>query len=553
MTNLSVVIQLVLADLLERTRRYSFLIALAVMVYLGYLAVPPIESNMLTVDLGGIRGVYNSAWIGSMIVLLSSMVLSLPGFYLVKNAIERDRETAVGQIIATTTLSKPLYTLGKALSNGIFLAVMIAVVAAAAGGMQLVRGESIPIQVRDLAAPFLFATLPTLMLVAAAAVLFESIKLLRGGFGNVAYFVLWVATISIALSGVSFDRQGVIQGSINDPFGASVIGTSMHQAARAVFPEKALDLGVGYTRVEGRIQTFRWEGVRWTADLLLKRSLWIGVALGLALMSALFFNRFDTARGGRRKRDGSEGWIAHLLAPLRSLSLPGWLGTGAGACAQGSTSWSRLAGRLSVGTPPLPPFGRVLVAELRLMLKGLPWWWYLGALGLIVAGLTVGGPQTLRGLLSVAWIWPILVWSGLGVREREHRTGAMVFSAPRPLGRQFVTMWSAGALVTLLAGSGVGLRLLIGGSWDHLLGWAAAVLFIPTLAVALGTWSASSKFFEALYVTGWYIGPVNQFVPLDFMSLSDEAIVRGMPAIVFTLSAAGGRCRVTADRAGQPA
>jgi hypothetical protein len=34
-----------------------------------------------------------------------------------KNAIERDEQARVGQIIATTPLSKPLYTLGKAFSN----------------------------------------------------------------------------------------------------------------------------------------------------------------------------------------------------------------------------------------------------------------------------------------------------------------------------------------------------------------------------------------------------------------------------------------------------
>jgi hypothetical protein len=34
-----------------------------------------------------------------------------------KNAIERDEQTRVGQIIATAPLSKSLYTLGKAFSN----------------------------------------------------------------------------------------------------------------------------------------------------------------------------------------------------------------------------------------------------------------------------------------------------------------------------------------------------------------------------------------------------------------------------------------------------
>jgi len=521
MQRFRILVQLVRADLRERTRRYSFLITLGVMVYLGYLAVPSVESNALTVDLGNIRGIYNSAWVGSMIALLSSMVLSLPGFYLVKNAIERDRRTGVGQIIATTPLSRPLYTLSKTVSNFIFLVAIIAIVVAAAAGMQFIRGESMRLDPWALVAPFLFSTLPTLMLVAAVAVLFESISFLRGGFGNIGYFVLWTAAIAISMSGVSFGSQGVIQEPVNDLFGASVIGASMHRAAHAAFPERNLDLGIGYTRVEGAIQTFRWEGVSWTPDILLGRLVWVGVALGIALLSALFFHRFDPARGGGRVSERG-GWVARLSASLQSLPFP-------------SLSLSQ---HLSIHLPPLPPFGRVLLAELRLMLKGLPWWWAAGALGLIVAGFVSGAdPEARLSLLAAAWIWPVLIWSGLGVREGTHHTGPVVFSAPRPLRRQFPAMWIGGVLVTMLTGSGVGLRYLAAGAWSHLLGWGVAVLFIPTLALTLGIWSGTSKLFEALYVVVWYVGPVNRLAIFDYMGVTQAALNQGMPSVYLGLTA----------------
>ncbi len=524
MQRLPVLAHLIRADFLERTRRYSFLITLGVMIYLGYLAVPSVESNALTVDLGNLRGVYNSVWIGSMIALISSMVLSLPGFYLVKNAIRRDRETGVGQIIATTPLSKPLYTLGKMVSNFIFLAVIIAVVAAAAAGMQFIRGESSRLDLWALLAPFLFTTLPTLMLVAAVAVLFESIKFLRGGFGNIAYFVLWTAAITISMSGVSFGSQGVIKEPINDLFGASVIAASMHETAHAAFPNRSLDLGIGYTIVEGEIDTFLWQGVTWSTNVLLARSLWIGVAVGIALLSALFFHRFDPARAGRRTSQ-HKGWLHRLTAPIRSLSLPSL----------------DLPRRLSPRMPPLPPFGRVLLAELRLMLKGLPWWWYLIGVGLIVAGFGAADEQAHRGLLLAAWIWPVLVWSKLGVREKQFQTGSIVFSAPRPLSRQLPATWLAAVIVTALTGSGIGLRLLVDGAWNHLLGWVVAACFIPSLALMLGIWSGTSKFFEALYVVLWYIGPVSGLAELDFMGVHPAALNMGMPSIylVITVGALG--------------
>jgi hypothetical protein len=523
--------QLVRADLMGRTRRYSFLITLGVMLYAGYALVPAVDSGALTVNLGNLRGIYNSAWIGSTIALLGSMLLSLPGFYLVKNGIALDRETGVGQIIATTPLRKTTYILGKAAGNFILLIVITALVVVSASAVQFIRGEAPHLDVWDLLAPFLFTTLPTLALVAAVAVLFESLPFLRGSLGNVTYFALYIVTVIISLSGATFSEQGVIDQPINDLFGVTVIGASMLQAAHTAFPGRILDFGIGYTVVKGPIQTFCWEGVMWTGDVILGRLLWVGVALAIALLAALFFDRFDPARSrsgkgqpgsanpGRSKLDLSR-FDPRRFVTLPRLSLPSF--------------WPKVL------------FLRVLEAELRLTLKGLRWWWYLVALGLIAAGLST---PDVRGSLLVAWIWPVWVWSKLGVREKQHHTGSWVFAAPHPLRRQFPAAWLAGVIVTMLAGSGVGLRLVLTGEWAYFLGWSVAAFFVPTLALALGVWSGSNKFFEALYVAWWYIGPVSGLAALDFTNLSPDAIAQGslttyLGAIAVLLSlAALGRTR----------
>ena len=90
------------ADFLERTRRYGFLITIGLTIYVAYLYIPPASFGYLGFSLGGVRGIYNSAWIGGIITLLCVTLLVLPGFYLVKNSITRDIDTRVGEIIATT-------------------------------------------------------------------------------------------------------------------------------------------------------------------------------------------------------------------------------------------------------------------------------------------------------------------------------------------------------------------------------------------------------------------------------------------------------------------
>ena len=508
MKTLYCLFQSIRADFLERTRRYSFLITLGVMIYLGYLAVPAADAGVLTVDIGNLRGVYNTAWIGSITTLLSTLLFSIPGFYLVKNTLSRDRRTRVGQIIASTPLSNMTYILGKTLSNFIYLAAVTLLMMAAAGVMQFVRSEVLAFHVKELVLPYVLITLPVMLIVSAAAVLFETLPLLRDGFGNLVYFALWLVVVIASMSGVHFGAQGVIQEPVNDLFGASLVGYSMHQAASAAFPERKLDFGVGYTRVENEIGTFPWDGVDWSWQIGMERLLWAGVGLVIAGAAVLLFDRFDPAR--EKPGPEEENPASALLNRLRDISLP----------------------RLRFPADkkaPLPPFLRLVFSEVKLSLKGQPWWWYLAAAGLMIAGLSAADYGSLKGIWLATWIWPVLIWSSSGVREKRHHTGDVVFSAPGPIYRLLPAQWLAGFGMTVLAGSGVGLRLLSWGETGHFLAWAVAAALVPSLALVLGVWTGNSKTFEAAYVALWYLGPVSGLTELDFFGITPQAVQAGIP------------------------
>ena len=57
-------------------------------------------------------------------------------------------------------------------------------------------------------------------------------------------------------------------------------------------------------------------------------------------------------------------------------------------------------------------------------------------------------------------------------------------------------------------------------------------LFIPSLALALGAWSGSSKVFQVAYLALWHIGPMQRVQRLDFMGLEPEkAVAEAVPLI----------------------
>jgi len=130
-----------------------------------------------------------------MVGLMSSLYLALFSLYAIKGSIIRHVDTSVGQIIASTSISKPLYILGKWLSNFAVLFIMVLIVVVAAGVLQLVRSEERRIEVWPLVAPYLIIAAPTMGLVATLAVLFETIKTLRVGFGDVFFFFFFMFAI----------------------------------------------------------------------------------------------------------------------------------------------------------------------------------------------------------------------------------------------------------------------------------------------------------------------------------------------------------------------
>jgi len=164
------------------------------------------------------------------------------------------------------------------------------------------------------------------------------------------------------------------------------------------------------------------------------------------------------------------------------------------------------------------------VAEMRLLLKGQRWWWYVAAAGLAVASGVVVSREDRGVVLAFAWIWPLFLWSSLGVHESREQTSQLIFSTPHPLVRQFPAIWLAGFVLAVLTGSGFGLRLLLAGDLSGLRVWAIGALFIPTLALALGVWTGGSKLFEVVYFFLWYLGPVHSIAPLDFRGVAPVTV-----------------------------
>jgi hypothetical protein len=515
------------ADFLERVRRYSFLLTLLFAVFLGYCAA----TGRITLHLGDYRGVYTSAWIGALVAVVTTCFVSLAGFYIVKNAIDRDRQTGVGQILAATPLSRVSYALGKFLSNLAVLSSMVVVLAIAAVAMQFFAAEDSHLDTIALLAPFLLIALPSMALTAAFAVLFETLPLLRGGLGNVAWFFFW-AILGIGLPELSGNHR-------LDPMGLMTVADSMIEGARANIPGYKDSFSLTIADVPAKIvDTFRWQGVPWSGEMILLRAGWMLAAVTIVLLAALFFDRFDPVSWFFPSVPKSKKGSANRVTE------GSYTKTSSSPKATAAVHLTPLASTVHTGA-----FGRLYAAELRLALQGLRWWWYAVAAGLLIAQFAAPLEISRGPLLGTAWIWPVLILSAMGARESRFGTRALLFSCANILPRQLVACYLAGFTVAALTGAGAGVRLLLARNFLGLFAWLAGALFLPALALALGTLSGSGKPYEALLTAIWYVGPMNRTPGLDFTGTASGprtihyAVIYVALAIIFLISAYVTRAR----------
>jgi hypothetical protein len=280
--------------------------------------------------------------------------------------------------------------------------------------------------------------------------------------------------------------------------GLGLLASEMGNAVSAIHPDYNGDFTLGGGMVGITTTTFTWNGIHWTPEFIFARFSLIALALALTFLAALFFDRFDPSREKPRRMKNSASDSTAVAAP-RSQALP----------TLHLTPLHRAANRFS--------FLTVLIVEIKLLLKGQRWWWYAISAGLIIACAASPSVITREIILPIAWVWPMLIWSAMGSREIHNNVQQLVFSSALPLWRQLPAQWLAGFIVTLILASGAVLRLAIDGDTIGFIALLSGALFIPSLALASGAWSGTSKLFEILYITTWYLGPLNKVTELDFI------------------------------------
>lgn len=476
-------------NFIQQTRNYRFFMIIGISIFLGFLCVPSLSAGYEIFYLGGVRGIYNSAWLGVMGAMLPVILLWLPGFYLLRSQIAEDSELKIGQMIASSPITKFSYIFGKFAANFSILIVLQLMFLIALIAMQFIQHESLTLSLMDYIQPLILITFPYLLVLAALTILFDVVPLLKGSFGNIIIFVLWLAlsTVSVASPDNTFDL-----------FGIGMLLNAMMEGARLYYPGLPDAASFGYYVTNEKITTFVWNGVTWNDEFLISRLAWFIISLLITLISVVVFNRFKESIHSKinSKKNISNNQVANKY---RLEKLP---------------DISTIKRNQSINLL------QIVCGELKIMLRGHTVWWYLGAVIIMVLTPFVTSEESLKWI-SLSMLLPMSVWSQMGNRDKSCGTLEIVGASCSSILKWMAT-WLSGVIIAILMSSGIFIRVVLLSEWNYLVSWITGIVFIPTLALVLGSTSRNGRLFEAIFITLMYFGPINDMWKFDFMGLSSD-------------------------------
>lgn len=466
---------ILIADLRQRSRAVRFWVLLAVIALLTWWCFPPLDAGYMTVSLGeGVRGHYSSAWVGMVLALIYSTALSLFGFYVVRGSLLRDFDTRVWQLLVATPMTRPGYLLAKWASHVVVFMLIMAIGLVIGVCAQLWRGEERSLDLIELCKPVLVLSLPAMCVTSLFAVLFDLLPPLRRTGGNLLYFFVWMAMFIGAFPLLDERLGHGARGWLSDPSGVIVAMRDLRTHLSTVAPQiRSFGISIGSAPYSGEPTLFEWRHWPLRAQDLLGRALWPLLSAAMIVAVAPLLD-WAAARSPR----------AHIGKKLTGRAL----------------RWLDPALRLIEGSRG----GMMLAAELKLVLRQRPLWWWAALAGVIGFQMFCN-EQGLAPACIAAWIISADVFARAILRERETQTGPLLFTAAGAVRQLLIARVAVALLLAILPIVPALIR-------SFAIGWLAPIALLMTAALvaiaglSLGALCRNPRPFELLLVLFGYIG-----------------------------------------------
>ncbi|MCP2679933.1 hypothetical protein NHF45_10375 [Maricaulaceae bacterium NA33B04] len=427
----------------------------------AYYMVPHDDANYAILTVNGFSPTLTSSVLGLQLGVIAALLLTPLAYIFLKAGPTRTRPWQISDVAPH---SRMIWALGRWVSDCFILMVLLAFLTVAGlilGAFRLgMQFNPIPMIV----ALWLPAA-PAMALVAGLRMVLDARNLTRNWFGDVIFFLVWLALIIGSTVGLGKTAETAMS---SNAF-ADAYGFSAPIIAAVDGPVEQIFI-IGPTAGES-LSVDAWAGITGPAYLA-SRSLWLGMAAGLALLAGLIWGpRTAKARTPAATASGARESV---------LSVAFKAPEGAGKAR--------------------PNLLAVILAELGQVFRSLFW---LAVLAIAAVAGAVFDFRTEAGpVILLALIFPLTEASA----RWQSRTLSpwLATLGPGP-GQRIGARWTAYTLVVVLAfGPALG-RMLAENNLVWLPHLGIIVVVLPALIVATGQITRGAIAGRLLLLIGWYI------------------------------------------------
>ena len=287
------------------------MITMCASLAIAYTFIPAEDAGYSTIRIADYVGYYNSAWVGYVTAMMTSIFLSLIGFYLINSAVKTDARTRVGQIIAATPIRNFTYLLSKTISGFLVLLTLVALIFLMSILLFFRYGKGFDFELMSFVKPYLLIAIPSLFFISVLAVVFEVIFRKYTILQNVIFFFLFsVLMIHNPVKEADFRY---------DVFGSKMIIDQLETAVKKLKnSEDPNGLTIGYViGTNKKPKKFLFEGYDFPHWYIMSRILWMVLGICLLMMIAPLFHRF----GGKSYDKLKKGTVQIIPQVPRDMSI----------------------------------------------------------------------------------------------------------------------------------------------------------------------------------------------------------------------------------------
>ena len=449
------------ADFLERVRRFSFVAFCALAVFFTFWFVPrPSGFTALVIDPGVFLQGSDPSWIPMSAAMCGGMLLDLFGFAYLFNSIQRDRESGVLSLLRASPTKRAAYLFGKLISDTLLLLCLLIAILAGAFLIMEIRFPGRFLVPWDFFSPFL-SVVPGLIFVSAFALLMECAPLFRQRSGLSIALFLCLSVSILSLASMDINPYRLI--SVFDAGGYLWMRDSISAAAFAATGRPLRQISIFTNSHVGgaNLKPLVFHGLVPSAPYLTDKLALLAASVLIVLLASRLLPKTEKATSLK-------------LAPASS---------------RAKDSFRQKIPALRFG---------LFSSKIRKVLGPQTAFWRVCAAGLWAACWFSPITAVRSSLLTLAFAWLIPVFSRMGCLEYRSGMAGVLRTVPGAAVRQAFACWRVGITVSLAAALPALVRFLCLSDGAEFLSALIFAVFVPSMALFLGEYTASNRAFEIL-------------------------------------------------------